>query len=187
MIAFILPLNYNRVSYLSQNSILKKEFPENTNFAELSKESKTKISGAYEYLKSHNADKYIPENVKKQYELENEKETYGEIVNNTENIYIKADDKQIDIQEYSKMQKKSGTGTSEKLKFYLENEVITVNISELIKKAIDSKDAEKYIGENRLVKIDDTKDIYIIELYCSYDAVTKKEEYTWVEGYILYK
>ena len=187
MISFILPLNYIKVSYLSQGNILKKEFPESTKFDELSKERKIKISGAYKYLKSHDADKYIPENVRKQYELEMEEVTYYEPVNNIENICVEENSEQIDIHQYLKMQKKSGIGTFDELKFYLENEVITINISELVKKAIASGDAKKYIEENRLVKIDDTKDIYITKLYFSYDTITKKETYTWVEGYILYK
>ena len=185
VIAFILPLNYNKASYLSQSNILKKEFPENAKFEELSEKSKMRVSGAYRYLESNDALKYIPENVKQHYKtITKDTPVYDEGVNATKQIYVSDSNTLIDISNYSKMYKSSGGGANGEITFYRENEEVKANLAKLIKEAIKSEKAEEYISGHRLVKIDDEKDLYIITLYVSYDEEVR---YTSVDAYILYK
>ena len=183
VIAFILPLNYNKASYLSQSNILKKEFPENAKFEELSEKSKMRVSGAYRYLASNDALKYIPENVKQHYKtITKDTPVYDEGVNATKQIYVSDSNTLIDISNYSKMYKSSGGGANGEITFYRENEEVKANLAELIKEAIKSENAEEYISGHRLVKIDDEKDLYIMTLYVSYDEEVR---YTSVDAYIL--
>lgn len=185
VIAFILPLNYNKVSYLSQSNILKKEFPESAKFEELSEKSKMRVSGAYRYLISNDASKYIPENVKQHYKtITKDTPVYDEIVTDSKQIYVQDSNTLIDVSAYSKMYKSSGGGKSEEITFYCQDEKVEANLAELIKEAIKTDNAEEYIRNHRLVKIDDEKDLYIINLYVTYD---EDLSYASVDAYILYK
>lgn len=188
LIAFVLPLNYSKASILSQGAILKNEFPETITYKELSKESKNKVLGAYSYLIRNDAEKYIPEHIK-QYKNEIYNENDYSINRNMKYIYFNDSDYNIDIVEYSKLTEVHGYGSSEEIEFYnYGRELIAkTNIKELLKSAVDSEDTEEYIKHNRLIKIDDTKDIFIRNLNTTYNQDTDEVTYISADAYVLYK
>lgn len=188
LIAFVLPLNYDKVSILSQSGILKSEFPETLKYEELSSESKTRVSGAYQYLVRNNAEKYIPEYIE-QYEEEIYDRYYSETYRNTQYIYIDNDEKIVDISQYSKLAEVSAYETSTNIKFYNSGDdlIATMNMEELLKSAVNSGNAEEYIEQNRLIKIDNTKDIYIRNLNTSYNKDTGEVTHVSINAYVLYR
>ena len=80
----VLPFtNYANVSKTNQSNILKKGFPEDKLFEELSEEEKDKIKGAYRYLRNqYDKEKYIPK-----YILEQEENIFR---NNQSDIYTRS-------------------------------------------------------------------------------------------------
>lgn len=180
LIAFILPLNYNRVSILSQKSILKSEFPETLEYEELSKESKQRVYGAYTYLVKNNGAEYIPEYVK-QHKNEIYNETYYQNEkNNTETITFNSNKNELDISKYSKLVEIKRIDYEENFK----NEKF---IKELVRNAMDSEDAKEYIENHNLIKIDEETDCYIKYLSAEYNKDTNELVYIYINGYFLYR
>ncbi len=185
LIAFILPLNYDKVSILSQSSILKGEFPETSTYEELPTESKARVSGAYKYLVRNDAEKYIPEYINQYKE-----EIYNlKISSNTKYIDFNNNYEEVNVREYSKLVEVYGYGTSADIKFYNSenNLIITTNMENFLKSAVNSEDAEEYIEHNRLIKIDSVKDIYIRNLSISYNEDIREVTYISIDAYVLYR
>lgn len=188
LIAFVLPLNYSKVSILSQRSILKSEFPETLTYEELSKESKSRVSGAYKYLVRNHATEYIPEYIK-QYKEEIYNHYDAEIYKNFQYIYFN-NNEILDIREYSKLIEIYGNGNSTNIEFYTNNKnniILTTDIGNLLENAIHSGNAEEYLRNNRLIKIDDTRDIYIRNLSTSYNEDTYEVDHISIDAYVLYR
>ena len=187
LIAFILPLNYSKASILSQKNILVSNFPETSTYEELSTESKEKVSGAYKYLARNNATKYIPEYIS-QYK-DDIIDDYYFISNSVKNIYFGDTKNEVDVSNYSKLLEISGYDSSTNIALYnyQKNLYLYIDISTLFINAINSADAEEYIKNNRLIKVDNSCDFYIQTLNLSYDELTKEIEYISIDGYLLYK
>lgn len=186
LIAFVLPLNYSKVSILSQSGILKSEFPETSTYADLSKDSKSRVAGAYKYLVRNHATQYIPEYIK-QYKEEIYNNYGAEIYNNFQYIYFN-DNEILDIREYSTLIEIYGYGDSTNVEFYTNNKnniILTTNIGNLLENAIHSGNEEEYLRNNRLIKIDDTRDIYIRNLSTSYNEDTYEVDYISIDAYLL--
>lgn len=189
LISFVLPLNYSKVSILSQSSILKSEFPESSTYSELSKESKIRISGAYKYLVRNDASEYIPEYIK-QYKEDIYNNYYDEDYDNFQHIYFD-NSEMVDIREYSKLTAIYTYGDSANLEFYATNNrnniMVATDIGNLLENAIHSGNAEEYLRNNSLIKIDDTRDIYIRNLRASYNEYTNEVDNISVDAYLLFR
>ena len=187
LIAFITPLNYYKVSVLSQKNILVNAFPETVSYNDLSQENKSKVKGAYKFLVRNDASDYIPEYIKE----------YGEEIynynsyDNIEYIYAYDGEVEIAISNYSKLTEVSASiyGWNTKLEFYgkYNNLIARVDLKELLENAINTQDPEQYIMYHRIIKIDNTKDLYIERLNASYYKDTKRVENVSIDGFILYK
>ena len=189
LISFVLPLNYSKVSILSQSSILRSEFPESSTYSELSKESKIRISGAYKYLVRNDASEYIPEYIK-QYKEDIYNNYYDEDYDNFQHIYFD-NSEMVDIREYSKLTAIYTYGDSANLGFYATNNrnniMVATDIGNLLENAIHSGNVEEYLRNNSLIKIDDTRDIYIRNLIASYNEDTNEVDNISVDAYLLFR
>ena len=188
LITFILPLNYSKVSILSQSNILNREFPETSTYSELSKQSKARISGAYTYLVRNNASEYIPEYIK-QYKKDIYNSYYDdENYSNFEYIYFD-NSEMLDIRDYSRLTEISAYGSSSNVEFYTnENDIIvTIDISNFLENAIQSGNVEEYLRNNSFIKIDDTRDIYIRSLRTSYNEDTYDVDQISIAAYLLFR
>lgn len=187
LIAFITPLNYYNVSVLSQKNILVNAFPETVSYKDLSQENKSKVKGAYKFLVRNDAFDCIPE-----YIAEYSEEIYSYIsYNNIEYIHAYDGEVEIAISNYSKLTEVSADtyGWNTKIDIYGKySELIArVDLKELVENAINTQEPEQYIIYHRIIKIDDTKDLYIKRLNASYYKDTKAVENISIDGFILFK
>lgn len=187
LIAFITPLNYYKVSVLSQKNILVNTFPETVSYKDLSTENRSKVKGAYKFLVGNDAFDYIPKYISEQRD-----EIYN--YKDYENIeYINAYDGkvQIAISKYSKLTEVSETvyGWNTRFEFYDNYSILIarVDLKELLENAINTQEPEQYILNHRTIKIDDTKDLYIKRLNASYYKDTKRVEDISIDGFILFR
>lgn len=187
LIAFILPLNYSKTSILSQRNILRKEFPENARYEELSEEAKRKIYGAYNYLIENNEEKYIPENVKEHKE-ELKNNSYYHRGNKMEYIYVGDFEKDINIEKYSRLATFEGKSDGTGVELYSgSGKTENIDLNEFMQNAISSGDPEKYIEQNRIVKLDEGKDLCISYLSASYYIEDRTINFISITGLVLYK
>ena len=187
LIAFITPLNYYNVSVLSQKNILVNAFPETVAYKDLSQENKSKVKGAYRFLIRNDAFDYIPK-----YITEYSEEIYSYIsYNNIEYIHANVEDIEIDVSKYSKLTEVSAAvyGENTKPEFYgkYSNLIVNVDLNKIVERAVNTQDPEQYILNHRIIKIDDTKDLYIKRLNASYYEDTKIVENVSIDGFILFE
>lgn len=187
LIAFITPINYYNVSVLSQKNILVNAFPETLSYKELSQENRSKVKGAYRFLVRNDAFDYIPEYIK-----EYSEEIYSYVsYNNIEYIHVYDGEVEIAISNYSKLIEvsESTNGMNTKFEFYgkYNNLIARVDLKELIENAVNTQDPEQYIIYHRIIKIDDTKDLYIKRLNASYYKDTKTVQNISIDGFILFR
>ena len=187
LIAFITPLNYYKISILSQKNILINTFPETAAYNTLSPENRSKAKGAYKFLVRNDAFDYIPEYIKQQSDEIYNYDSYDNIE------YINAYDGEVEIaiSNYSKLTEVSAYayGSSTKVEFYgnYSNLIARVDLKELLENAINTQEPEQYIIYHRRIKIDDTKDLYIKSLNASYYKDTKIFQHISIDGFILFR
>lgn len=196
-ILFITPLNYNNISYFSQRTILTKYIKEDTNIEELESEYKQKAVSAYKYLKYNNGENYIPEYIEKG-ELANElKKYYGySAVSNVEHIYFYENTDYINVKEYSTIikvnQRNSSNNTMVQFDDYNGNFIIKTDIKDAVTDIIEvnnskEQDVKEYITKNRIIKLDDNKDLYLTSFNLQYYKTNNEIILVSLGGYILQK
>ena len=179
-------MQYLRI-ILSQKNILINAFPETVSYNDLSQENRSKVKGAYRFLVRNDASEYIPEYVEKYSDKIYSYISYNDI----KYIHVYDEDVEIAISNYSKLTEVSATvyGANTKMEFYgkYSNLIARVDLKDLVQSAVDTQDPEQYILNHRIIKIDDTKDLYIKRLNASYYKDTKNIENISIDGYILFR
>lgn len=182
-IAFMTPLNYNKVSLISQSMILKKIFPDNVSVDELSEKNKAKVSGAYKFLTVNNGKKYISDYVLENKELfEGSDIYYQEIDQDIKYIYYTSEKNlTIDIRQYSEMTE---------ISYYLDsdfNRETKSKLEELIKNAVNSNDENEYIEQNKIVHLNEQSDLFINVISAKYSSIQDEIINLSVNGILLTK
>lgn len=192
-IACVTPLNFDNISNLSQKKIIESIMPSNQEFENLTDEKKQKVKSAYGYLLGQeNSEKYIPN-----YLSDEDKKKINNYSNYTSNrkvnkyISLKKE-LELDIEEYKNISYVEGETEDFKniLKLESSNEKIELKdlVTELIKNNdVSNVEIEKYFEENNIVKITDTKDMFISYMYIRYYEDSKSIEDLRVKGYLLEK
>lgn len=193
IICILTPLNYEKISIISQRNIIEKTFEKSQDFDDLSIDQKRKVRGAYNYLKMNDDNEYSDYLASK---LSNENinkiEDYDK--SNTES-YIRSKyfynniELNLQIEKYIKIVEVSGDeNDSTKIEFLEINKEL--DLSEFIKNIINENDidnirAKDYFKENNLVKFNDG-DLFIKHINLRY--INDREiEYVSVDGYWLEK
>lgn len=196
-IATLLPVvNMNTLSNISQANRLVSAWQEGEEFANLSKEQKETASSAYYYLhEQEDGKKYLPEYINAE-EFKDTDYSYG--IYDTKYIsYELPKDGVTYVADYSYIQEiHTSYYKNNDLEDLSLNDVFSVNIKEYILNVIkenekSENDAQKFIINNRVLKVNDTRDLYIKELYISYvdlENITEENiNYISIEGYMLIK
>ena len=200
LISTISPINLVTASNLSQKNIIVRYLPEGTDFNSLTNEYKDKISGAYGYLESqYNGDNYIPLYITDEMKTAINKyiptSMYFYNYNNEYNYeYINYYEQttEIEVAGYSKIISVNA--------FNIDNGNITlsnisgnegtVDIQNLINGMIanytpDENRLNEFVNSNKIIKIDETKDLYISNISFAYNQDTKQIDKLDVNGYVL--
>lgn len=199
--AILSPLNYQKVSNLSQKRILDEYVEKNTTFEECTKEEKARFAGAYQYLENQeDGEKYINSNIstKDKKELSSyyiSRYTFEEdeqYINSESYFYIKNGNTEMDISKYSKIYKikrmYSKYNNSEKFKVSTESGRITVdcNIKNLLEELLIVKESQDLPSSKAFVDtLDDKYTLYIKEIVIVYDNEKEKVKTFNVDGYLL--
>lgn len=196
-ILFITPFNYNNISLFSQKTILTKYIKEDTNIEELESEDKQKAISAYKYLKYNNGEKYIPEYIEKGNLADELKEYYGySAVSHIEHIYFYENTDYINVKEYSTIikvnQRNSSNNTMVQFDDYNGNFIIKTDIKDAVTDIIEvnnskNQDVKEYITKNRVIKLDDNKDLYLTNFNLQYYKTNNEIILVSLGGYILQK
>lgn len=202
-IVAISPLNLNAVSNMDQSRRLKKYLPEGISFSSLDEEKKDRVSSAYAYLNLDlNKDKYVPEYISEKTKREIEEyynsmhydEYRGERI-----VYVEYYDNLVDmdITQYRNMYEVMTLSYSElnsevTLAKYDDTKKIRVNVEQIVKDMTDNylkgeEIWEKYMSNNRIIKIDNITDYYITSIDFEYNKNDDSIRYFDTHGYILTK
>lgn len=197
VISTILPVvNMHTISNMSQANRLLKAWKEEEKYSQLTEEQKEIVLSSYYYLiNQEDGKKYIPEYLEE--ETIKDKEKYYNI-NTTKNItYTMPEDGVIYIAGYSYIEPiNTFCYKGNELKKLELNKACTIDITEYILDIIkenekSSDDAQKYIIENRVLKVNDTRDLYIKDLSITYterENITEDNiNYVRINGYVLIK
>lgn len=197
VISTILPVvNMHTISNMSQANRLLKAWKEEEKYSQLTEEQKEIVLSSYYYLiNQEDGKKYIPEYLEE--ETIKDKEKYYNI-NSTNNItYTMPEDGVIYIAGYSYIEPiNTFCYKGNELKKLELNKACTIDITEYILDIIkenekSSDDAQKYIIENRVLKVNDTRDLYIKDLSITYterENITEDNiNYVRINGYVLIK
>lgn len=197
VISTILPVvNMHTISNMSQANRLLKAWKEEEKYSQLTEEQKEIVLSSYYYLiNQEDGKKYIPEYLEE--ETIKDKEKYYNI-NSTNNItYTMPEDGVIYIAGYSYIEPiNTFCYKGNELKNLELNKACTIDITEYILDIIkenekSSDDAQKYIIENRVLKVNDTRDLYIKDLSITYterENITEDNiNYVRINGYVLIK
>jgi hypothetical protein len=197
LILFISPLNYDKVSSISQKHILTTYYKEDTDLSTLSDDDKKKVIGAYDYI--HNSVQHIediPLYIKKdkieqlRYEINHSDD--GERTRNYKYNYadIILD---IDARNYSRIAfvcLEGFKGDTSNLTFSNSNNlIIHVNLENYINeiKNLSDDEFQRKLEENNIVEIDNEKALYISSIRINSDSSNNKIESLSIQGYVLYK
>lgn len=183
-----------QISRISQKNILEKYMPEGVSFESLPDETKTKVNGAYYYLKWEVDDTYIPDNVKAEKELIEEYDIYTES-QDTEYIYlwnntghdISGFNKLVEVYAYSY----ENTEAVELRFDYDYKEDISSNIiidmTDYVNEIILNYEDGDEILENNVIVIDENTKISIRNIDINYDMDNDEIIYFSINGYLLEK
>lgn len=200
-ILFISPLNYNKVSSISQKHILTTYYKEDTNLSTLSDYNKQRIIGAYDYMnESVQYTKDIPSYIKEdkieqlRYELNSSSDYSDDSIENKDykNNYgeISLD---IDTRNYSRITFVKIEGFEDNksnLKFTNSiNIKSNVNLENYINelKNLSNNEFQIKLEENNIIEIDNERDLCISSIYINYDSINNKIDNLGIQGYLLYK
>lgn len=212
LVGLISPINYEKISILSQENILKKYASLNKKFDDFELVEQRKYAGAYKYLnRTKGYDFKIEFDIEEKEKLESFNNYYDRTTNNyydenderTVYQYYNAKLKDLDISNYSKIDivsKYISNYTNKEnediLKTYIEindhQTSIDIDLNELVNKLVEaykisSATSERIFNENKLLKIDNNRDLYITELTLDFNEETGKIESLSLDGYVLEK
>lgn len=195
-ISCITPLNFNTMSKISQKYILKNNLIKGTDFDLLSNSSKEKVHSAYKYLVNNFGEDYIPEYVKENEEQINEFVPSNTRYDNRDNFYFSYNGS-LDVNDFStllpiKLKEANYKNGDAKLYDYDDNYVTSININnlliEIIKESKKSYEgAREFLIQNRYVYINETKTLYINDIYITYKRSSNEILYLSLSGYLLTK
>ena len=202
VIVMIGPLNFKRVTLLSQKAIVDKYVESGAKFDELADNDKMKFAGAYQYIQ-YDEDYINSELSEKEKKKLSSYNIYGywnysnyEYNDNSNEILYLNFYKELDnlnVSEYSKIYKLPYTYFSTSILKYENNKIdINIDLHDYIKKLIKANelsyvDGKEAFERNKIIKIDENTDLYLTKIYCNYNNDTKEVEDVNVEGYILKK
>lgn len=195
-------INMFTISNLSQYNNLK-IYKQKTEYSE---EEKTKIYGAYNYLRysSIEGKKYIENYLTKDDEelIKKLKNSGTKKSDNGKNIYVDKDINYIEVEGYKKVYKidsysynsSKGNRTIDEIFSDIEintqesNYSIEANILPLINEYVNHEnEMNNYSEENNELKLDENKKIILERLILEYDDTTKNVSYYNMSGYLLEK
>lgn len=195
LLMFVSPIHYQNVSNWSQKRIFEKKMPANVNFAELSKEDKNRVKGAYRYLKyAENGEKYIPEYLSE----ENEKaiKEYGKSYEREDEYpeYISLNcELELNIEKYAKITYVEGEIEDNKNTIVkLGNMEKTIDLKDTVQEIMRKNqtpniDLDEDFKQNNILKISDTEDFYLSRISFRYYETSETFNYLMIEGYVLEK
>lgn len=203
VISTIVPyINMFTISNLSQYNNLK-IYKQKTEYSE---EEKTKIYGAYNYLRysSIEGKKYIENYLTKDDEelIKKLKNSGTKKSDNGKNIYVDKDINYIEVEGYKKVYKIDSysynsskenrtideTFSNIEINTQENNYSIEANILPLINEYVNHEnEMNNYSEENNELKLDENKKIILERLILEYDDTTKNVSYYNMSGYLLEK
>lgn len=195
-------INMFTISNLSQYNNLK-IYKQKTEYSE---EEKTKIYGAYNYLRHSSIEgkKYIENYLTKDDEelIKKLKNSGTKKSDNGKNIYVDKDINYIEVEGYKKVYKIDsysynsskenrtidGTFSNIEINTQESNYSIEANILPLINEYVNHEnEMNNYSEENNELKLDENKKIILERLILEYDDTTKNVSYYNMSGYLLEK
>ena len=201
LISTIMPvINMQTVSNINQSQRLKSAWRSDEKYEDLSKENKQKAQGAYYYLKGQKGqEKYIPSYISE----ESFKESYGidkDIILRND-IFFSTDKNEsvVSVEGYNRIKEISKNlylSDVKELQDINLDDVYSIDMEDYIEKLVElnknsKSDTRDYILNNRKIKINDDRDLYIKSLDLSYtlneDGRLKSIDYCNLEGYMLIK
>lgn len=197
----ILPIvNMQTISNINQSNRLKKAWKDGEEYSNLTEEQKNIVKGAYYYLNTQdNKEKYIPEYISKNDDILNDN-MYSYKNSYTKRISYTVPTEEItDIKNYSYLKeiKTSYYGYKDaSLNDFRLNNDLSINIEEYILQMISNNNESKYsvneyIKNNKILRINETMDLYIKDIEVSYETQKDKNindvTYVYISGYILIK
>lgn len=201
LISFISPVNYEKISCVSQKYILTKYYEQDTDVEKLNDNEKQKIISSYNFLNEKSRySVYIPsyiETEKIDY-LKSKSKNFNDYSYNEENssreqytFYNQYID--IDVSNYSRIinvDSKDSTGDGSNINFYNGGKIETnANLKDYINNLIKlNKDEFKQTLESKkIIEINDKEDLYITSMYITFNSNNRKIIEINITGYILYK
>ena len=195
-------INMFTISNLSQYNNLK-IYKQKTEYSE---EEKTKIYGAYNYLRHSSIEgkKYIENYLTKDDEelIKKLKNSGAKKSDNGKNIYVDKDINYIEVEGYKKVYKIDSysynsskenrtideTFSNIEINTQESNYSIEANILPLINEYVNHEnEMNNYSEENNELKLDENKKIILERLILEYDDTTKNVSYYNMSGYLLEK
>lgn len=195
-------INMFTISNLSQYNNLK-IYKQKTEYSE---EEKTKIYGAYNYLRHSSIEgkKYIENYLTKDDEelIKKLKNSGTKKSDNGKNIYVDKDINYIEVEGYKKVYKIDSysynsskenrtideTFSNIEINTQESNYSIEANILPLINEYVNHEnEMNNYSEENNELKLDENKKIILERLILEYDDTTKNVSYYNISGYLLEK
>lgn len=201
LISTIMPvINMQTFSNINQAQRLKSAWRSDERYEELSKEDRKKAQGAYYYLKGQKGqEKYIPSYISE----ESFEESYGIdkdiILRNDIFFSPNKDESVVSVEGYNRIKeitKNLYLSDVKELQDINLDDVYSIDMEDYIEKLVElnkksKSDTRDYILNNRKIKINDDRDLYIKSLDLSYtlneDGKLKSIDYWNLEGYMLIK
>ena len=200
IISTIVPyVNMFNISRISQYNNLKSYYEKQ----ELTEKEKTKIYGAYNYLRySVEGNKYI-ENLTEEEkdEILSFRNITTDSYDNTESIYVNNELEFINVDGYNRLyninsinysngeKNRTIDETFKNITFEIEtnNDTFNVNILSAINECISFNDNQKYSNSTKLKEIivDNNRKIILKSVSLEYDKTTSKVNYYYIYGYLL--
>jgi len=193
----ITPLNFDNLPKLNQKSIVDKYVEQGVEFDSLNEEDKKKFAGSYQYIEDD--EKYVNENLT---QVEKEKlssySTYRYSHNYEEkseikNVYLRKDFDDVDISKYTRVYEIPYSYSSNGTVLNYNDEIqLEVDLKDYANQIIEANEtseatANRVFEEIEVVKVDETKDIFLTEFSTQYNSKTREIEYVRIEGYLLQK
>ncbi len=198
IISGIVPyINMFNISNISQYNNLKIYNQKST----YSEEEKSKIYGAYVYLKnSYEGEKYI-KNLKEEdiEKIQDFSSGNKDIYDNEENIYVVSDIEYVNIEGYKKLYNITTynyytdnktideTFSNTEFTFQTTKKTLNVNILPIIHEYINESNKYEANQSPKEIIVDDNNKIIFKVVSIDYDKVTQKVSYYHIDGYLLEK
>jgi hypothetical protein len=201
LISTIMPvINMQTFSNINQAQRLKSAWKSDEKYEDLSKEEKEKVQGAYYYLKEQkDSERYIPSYVSEESFEKNDKIDKDITLSNF--IYFSTDENEsvVNVEGYNRIKEITKnlylSDVKELRNINLDN-IYSIDMEDYTNKLVElnknsKSDTKNYILNNRKIKINDDRDLYIKSLDLSYtlneDGKLESIDYWKIKGYMLIK